>query len=79
LLVDDPELRALATEYGFRTTDAAGFRTYLKDHGATAPDTLIDVIDPPTYERLEAMITRLEQLYASGSSALPGSLQEGTP
>ena len=80
-LADDPELRALATEYGFRTTDTAGFRTFLQGHGVAAPDTLIDVIDPPTYERLEAMITRLEQLYAGtpGASDLPGSLQEASP
>ncbi|HYO44414.1 MAG TPA: hypothetical protein VES19_14545 [Candidatus Limnocylindrales bacterium] len=80
-LADDPELRTLATEYGFRTTDTAAFRTFLDAHTISAPDTILDVIDPPTYERLEAMITRLERLYAGTPSAsdLPGNLQEASP
>jgi hypothetical protein len=80
-LAGDPELRKLATEYGFRTTDTAGFRAFLEAHKVSAPETIIDVIDPPTYERLEAMISRLEQLYAGSpsASALPGSLQEASP
>ena len=77
-LTDDPELRSLATEYGFRTTDAAGFKTFLQAHQVSAPDTLLDVIDPPTYERLEAMITRLEQLYQGSDLPSPSS-QEANP
>jgi hypothetical protein len=76
-LDNDPTLRQLAIEYGFRNGDAAGFRTFLQAHNVSAPDTLIDVIDPPTYERLEAMIARLEALYSDspGSNDLPGSLE----
>ena len=67
-----PTIRGLATEFGFRTSDTAGFRTFVTSHGLSVPDTLIDVIEPPTYETLEAMITRLEQLYAgNGPSADP--------
>ena len=77
-LTDDPELQSLATEYGFRTTDAAGFQTFLSNHQVSAPGTLLDVIDPPTYERLEAMITRLEQLYQGSDLPSPSS-QEATP
>ena len=36
-LTDDPELRSLATEYGFRTNDAAGFRTFLQAHQVPRP------------------------------------------
>jgi hypothetical protein len=80
-MADDPELRTLATEYGFRTPDTASFKAFLQAHNLKAPDTLLDVIDPPTYERLEAMITRLEQLYAGapGATTLPGSSQEASP
>ena len=41
------------------------------------PATIIDVIDPPTYETLEAMITRLTALYAGSSPAPNGSDDEG--
>jgi hypothetical protein len=39
------------------------------DHQLTIPDTLIEVIEPPTYETLDATITRLEQLYAGGGAS----------
>jgi hypothetical protein len=63
-LTNDPEMRTLATEYGFRTTDTAAFTKFVADHKLTVPATLINVIDPPTYETLEAMITRLEADYS---------------
>ena len=62
-LSTDPELRTLATEYGFRTTDTAAFAKFVADHQLPVPAALLDVIDPPTYEALEAMITRLEAVY----------------
>ena len=66
-LLADPELRTLATQYGFRTTDTAGFTAFVAAHKLSVPDTLLNVIEPPSYEALEAMITRLDQLYkASG-------------
>src|SRR5580765_1489897 len=65
-LLNDPEMRSLATQYGFRTTDTAAFTKFVTDHGLAVPAGLINVIDPPTYETLEAMITRLEAAY-SGS------------
>jgi hypothetical protein len=70
-LATDPELRTLATEYGFRTTDTAAFRAFIEQHQLAVPDTLLNVIDPPTYETLEAMIGQLEQLYTGGSPS-PG-------
>jgi hypothetical protein len=70
-LASDPELRNLATQFGFRTSDTAGFQTFVTAHQLTAPQTLIDVIEPPSYEAIEAMITRFEQLY-NGSLPSPG-------
>ena len=70
-LTNDPEMRSLATQYGFRTTDTAAFTKLVTDHGLNVPASLNDVIDPPTYETLESMITRLEALYAGGSTATP--------
>ena len=62
-LTNDPEMRSLATQYGFRTTDTAAFTAFATEHQLTVPATFLDVIDPPTYETLESMITRLEALY----------------
>jgi len=73
-MLNDGGIRQLATDFGFRTSDSNAFRTFVSDHQLSAPDTsqLIDVIDPPTYESLEAMITTLEQIYA-GAGAPPAS------
>lgn len=63
-ITTDPEMRTLATQFGFRTSDAAGFRSFVAAHQLAVPDSFLNVIDPPTYETLEAMIKRLEQSYA---------------
>jgi len=65
-LANDPELRSLATEFGFRTADTAGFQAFATSHQISVPQNLIDV--PPSYEAMEAMITRFEDLY---NGALP--------
>ncbi len=62
-LADDPELQKLALEHGFRNRDAAGFRNFLKSHNLAVPDTLVNVVEPPTFEILEQMITMIEQRY----------------
>jgi hypothetical protein len=64
-LTNDPGMRQLATEFGFRTIDAAGFNTFVKAHNLSVPATFVNVIDPPTYETLEKMITNLEQQYGT--------------
>ena len=56
LLVNDSKLQSLAIKYGFRTADAAAFNKYLTDRGVTPPPPLVNVIDPPTYVNLEALI-----------------------
>ena len=62
-LADDPELQKLAIAHGFRNRDIAGFRNFLKSHNLVVPDTLVNVIEPPTFEILEQMITMIEQRY----------------
>jgi hypothetical protein len=71
-LSTDPEIRQLATQYGFRTSDKTGFNAFVSSHNLSVPSDINDVIDPPTYETLEAMITRLEALYDGSASPLPG-------
>ena len=56
LLMNDSKLQSLAIKYGFRTSDAAAFNKFLTDRGVTPPPPLVNVIDPPTYANLEALI-----------------------
>lgn len=59
-LESDPTLRELAHEYGYRTGgDTKGPETWAK-RGVKVPEVLVDVIDPPSYEWLERMITGIE-------------------
>ena len=72
-LTNDPEMRSLATDYGFRTTDTQAFAKFVADHKLSVPASLVNIIDPPTYETLEAMITRLEADYAGPGPTSPPS------
>jgi hypothetical protein len=63
LLADDPALQKLATEYGYRTANVGQFHDFLKSEGIEAPETLVDVIDPPSFEILERMIQAIEAKY----------------
>ncbi|MDD2775288.1 MAG: hypothetical protein PHU06_04965 [Gallionella sp.] len=60
LLATDPELQNLAAQYGYRTTSSDNFATFLKEKHLQAPITIVDVIDPPSYEMLERMIQAIE-------------------
>ena len=70
-LTNDPEMRSLATQYGFRTTDTTAFTKFVADHGLSVPADLINVIDPPTYETLEAMIATIEADYSGAGPSSP--------
>jgi hypothetical protein len=59
LLLNNVQLQKLATKYGFRTNNSAAFQQFLADHKLTSP-ALVDLIEPPTFQNLEAMITALE-------------------
>jgi hypothetical protein len=59
-LETDPALRALAHEYGYRTGGAQKGPELWAQRGIKAPDTLVDVIDPPSHEWLEKMIQAIE-------------------
>jgi hypothetical protein len=59
-LENDPALRDLAHEYGYRTGGLSkGPESWIK-RGVQVPEALVDVIDPPSYEWLERMITAIE-------------------
>ena len=59
-LENDPALRALAHEYGFRTGGAEKGPELWAKQGIHVPDVLVDVIDPPSYEWMERMIQAIE-------------------
>jgi hypothetical protein len=62
LLRDDAKLQSLAVKYGFRTSDSGAFNKYLTDRGVTPPPPPVNVIDPPAYDNLEAMINGISSL-----------------
>jgi len=62
-MANDAEIGSLAIEHGFRTSDSVGFHDFVAEHQLGAPDTMVDVIEPPTYDTIEAMITTLESIY----------------
>jgi len=62
-LSTDSELRGLATEHGFRTSDAQAFHDFVAEHQLNAPESIVDVIEPPTFETMEGMITTLESIF----------------
>ena len=68
LLVNDAKLQSLAVKYGFRTSDPTAFTKYLTDRGVTPPPQLVNVIDPPTYDNLEALITGIGKLQTQVAS-----------
>ena len=62
LLSSDSKLQSLAVKYGFRTSDSTAFNKYLADRGVPPPPQLVNVIDPPTYDNLEALISGIAKL-----------------
>ena len=62
LLAGDPELQRLAVTHGFRTADAATIDSFWPTASAPPPD-LVTIVEPPTYEALEHLITRIQERY----------------
>ena len=63
VLRDDPQLQRLAAEYGFRTNDPAVFKEVFAGAGTKPPVELGQVIDPPRYEVLESLVSKLAERY----------------
>jgi hypothetical protein len=59
LLTDDPELQQLAVENGFRTAKPSAFADFVRQEQVTVDPQLLNVIDPPTYDNLEALIGQI--------------------
>jgi len=63
ILSTDPEIQELAAEYGLRTTDRAAFENWIGTSQVPVAGDLQNVIDPPSYEIIEHLISRLEEAY----------------
>jgi hypothetical protein len=59
----DPELQGLAHQYGFRTGGSTKGPELWEKHGIHTPATVVDVVDPPSNEWLEKMISGIEQKF----------------
>ena len=59
-LENDPALRELEHEYGYRTGGAVKGPESWAQRGVKVPEVLVDVIDPPSFEWLERMIVGIE-------------------
>ncbi|MDO3646430.1 three-helix bundle dimerization domain-containing protein [Nocardia mangyaensis] len=63
LLTDDPELRRLAAEHGFRTGDTAQFSAVAAAHDVPVVADLIDIVDVPAYDTLERLLDGVANSY----------------
>jgi len=62
-LTNDPALQRLAARAGYRTRDASLFMAEVKATGETVPSSLVDTVDLPSQEVLEAMIVNIQNQY----------------
>ena len=62
-LNSDQQLQRLAAEFGFRTNDLNVFNEVFAGSGSDPPKELGQVIDPPRYEVLEALVSRVGEQY----------------
>ncbi len=60
VLATDPALQAHAERYGFRVSGSNSLPPLWAKAGIKAPPTLLDVIEPPSFEITEAMIGTIE-------------------
>jgi hypothetical protein len=68
LLTNDPTLQELAVQFGFRTADPTAFANVVKTAGIATAPSLIDVVEPPTIDNLEALINSISAAMASATA-----------
>jgi hypothetical protein len=60
LMSTDPDIQRIAARYGFRSSDINTFDNAVQQYKLPIKENLVDVIDPPSYDVLEAMIKLIE-------------------
>lgn len=63
LLTEDPELRELITEHGYRTDDTEHFGDLVDEHGLPVRLRVGDVVHSPAHDALEALLNTIEKAY----------------
>jgi len=67
LLSNDAELQRLAIVHGFRTANRRAFVSFVTSKHVSVATDVLDIIEPPTYETLEALITEISNaLHGTG-------------
>ncbi len=60
VMTSNPKALSIAQHYGFRTQDNTELFAALDAKKVVIPHTVVDVIDPPTYDILERLIGRID-------------------
>ncbi|OKI19137.1 hypothetical protein A6A08_04130 [Nocardiopsis sp. TSRI0078] len=71
LLARDPVLQERAAAHGFRTEGGAHFDDLVAEHGLPVRTRVADVVNTPTYEALETLLTGIEDAYDSSGARPP--------
>jgi hypothetical protein len=59
-MVSDPKISSIAQRYGFRTQDSSELFAAMDAKKMEIPHTIVDVIDPPSYDILEKLINQVD-------------------
>ena len=59
-MISDPKVMAIAQRYGFRTQDSSQLFSAVEAKHLAVPHTIVDVIDPPSYDILEKLINQVD-------------------
>jgi hypothetical protein len=74
LLTNDPTLQHLAVVHGFRTANPTDFNNFVAQNKVNVDPQLLNIVEPPTYETLEALINALDDaLHRTFGANVPGA------
>ena len=60
VMTSNPKIASIAQRYGFRTQDNTELFAAVEAKKLVIPHTIVDVIDPPSYDILEKLIGRID-------------------
>jgi hypothetical protein len=59
-IISNPKISSIAQRYGFRAQDNTELFAAVEARKLIIPHTVVDVIDPPSYDILEKLINRID-------------------
>jgi hypothetical protein len=77
LLRDDEDLQREAVEHGFRTPNRQAFADFVKAKKVKVAPEVLNIIEPPTYETLEAIIVDIAKKLHGPNAARVGQIGGG--